>query len=113
MAEGEFSGPLLIEHDVSNALNFAVSGDDHDRQRQAFLEYRVDDNEAFYRTLHQQTRILLDQIGLAAMSSGHIEIAFFDQEFRNARQDLGCVTVAQLRFKDSDSEGVPFAERTR
>src|ERR1039457_6567820 len=107
MAEGEFSGPLLIEHDVSNALNFAVSGDDHDRQRQAFLEYRVDDNEAFYRTLHQQTRILLDQIGFAAMASGQIEIAFFDQEYLNTGQDLGCVPVAQLRHKDTDSEGLP------
>ena len=62
-----------------------MAGDGDRRKFQAMLEHSVDQDEAFDRTVHQHARIFFNQVGLAAMACGQIEVAFFDERLLRRR----------------------------
>src|SRR5579862_6793461 len=113
MAKSQFRSPLLVENHVGDALDFAMTSDCHHGKTETFFENRIDENESLNRTFHQQTRIFLDEIGLAAMAGRQIEIALLDEKLLHAGKHLGGIAVAQLGDKNTDREGLALAQRPR
>src|SRR4051794_30018310 len=82
MAESEFSGALLIENYVSDTLDFLMSGDNDGRQNgHAFFESCIDEDESFDGAIHEEARVLFDEIGFAAVAGSEVEVAFFNEMF--------------------------------
>ncbi len=114
MLQGKFGGTLLVKNDVGYAFDFAMTGYGNCRQTaNALLKGRIDKNEPFDRAIQKETRILLDQIGLATMACSEIEVALFDEVLLHAAENLHGVAVIQFGNKHSDGERLAFAERAR
>ncbi len=80
VAQGKLGGALLVEDNVGDAFNFAMAGDnDGGQSAEALLESRIDKDEAFDGAIQKEARILLDEVGLATVTRGEVEVALLDQ----------------------------------
>src|SRR3954453_18067512 len=113
VAKRQFSSTLLVEDHIGDSLDFAMTGNHDHRQAEALLENGVDDDKTFDRSLHQQARVFLDEIGLAAMAGGQIEVALLDEELLDPCQNLGGIAVAELGNQNADGKGLPLAQGAR
>ena len=113
MTQSQFRGAPLIEHHVGDSLDLAMSGDDHHGQAEALLQNRVDQDETFDGAIHEQARILLDQIGLAAMARSQIEVPFFNEKLLDSRQNLRRIVVAEFGNQHAYRECLTLAQRSR
>src|ERR1017187_3067287 len=102
MAQRQLCRPSLVEDYVGYTLKFAMSSDRHDRQLQAVLQQRINQDESFYTAVHQQTRIFLDQVRLAPMAGSEIEVALFNEKLFHPGEHLSCVVVVQIRNQYAD-----------
>jgi hypothetical protein len=114
VAQGKLGGALLIEDDICNAFNFAVTSDGHSRKdSDALFERGIDKNEAFNGAIHEEARILFDEIGFATMTCGEIEVTFLNEMFFDAAEDLHGIAVAEFGHEDTDCKRLAFAQRAR
>ena len=112
MTKAEFGSSFLVQDDVGDSLNLAMSRDHDARQAETLLEDGVDDDEALYGAFHQQPRVFLDKVGFAAMARGEVEIALLDKKFLDARQYLGGIVVAEFGDENAHGKRLPLAQGT-
>ena len=114
MAQGKFGSALLVEDDVRDAFDFAMTGDnDGGQNAEALFESSIDEDEALDGAIHEEARILFDEVRLAAVTCGEVKVALFDQVLFNAAENLHGVAVAKFGNKDADSEGLALAQGAR
>ena len=113
MPQSQLGGAALVEHHVGCALDLAMPGYYHHRQRQALLQHRIDQDKPFDRPVHQQARVLVDQVRLAAMTGREVKVSFLNQELLHAGQHLRGIVVAELGNQHADRVGLPLAQRAR
>ena len=71
MTQGKFGCALLIQDHIRYAFDFAMtSHDDGGENAEAFFESGIDKDEAFDRAIHEEARVLFDEVGFAAMTRG-------------------------------------------
>jgi len=68
VAESEFGGAALVENDVRNPLKLAMAGHRDGWNFEAVFQHCVNQNETFDAAVEQEARILLDEVGLAAVT---------------------------------------------
>ena len=114
MAQSKLGGSLLVEHHIRDAFDLAMACDDYGGENpDALFEGRIDKDEALDGAIHEEARILLDQIGLAAVARGEIEVAFFNEVLFDAAEDLHGIAVAEFGNKDADGECLALAQGAR
>ena len=114
VAQGKFGCALLIEDDVRDAFDFAMAGNDDGRENaEAFFEGGIDKDEAFNGAIHEEARVLLDEIGFAAMACGEVEVAFFNEVLFDPAEHLHGIAVTEFGNEDADGESLAFAQRAR
>jgi hypothetical protein len=99
MTQRQLRGPAVVQQNVGDAFNLAVTGDRDHWDGKTVLQRRIDGDEALDRAVHQQSRILLDQVCLAPMAGGQVEIPLFEQHLFDAVHHQYRITVAQLRYQ--------------
>ena len=114
VTEGEFSSALLIKDDVCDAFNFAMAGDDDGRENSnVFFEGGINKDEAFNGAIHEESRVLLDEVGFTAVTRGEVEVAFFNEVLFEAAEDLHGVAVTEFGNEDTDGECLALAQGPR
>jgi len=113
MAKRQVCSAFLVENDAGHTFDLLVACDSYGRKRSnALLQRCIDKDEAFDGAVHEKARILLDEVGLTAMTGRQIEVTLFDQMFFDAAQNLRCVTVAKFGYEHAYCEGLAFSQRT-
>ena len=111
MAQGKLGGALLVEDDVGDAFDFAMAGDDNGGENaEALFKRRIDKDEAFDGAIHEKSRVLFDEVGLAAVARGEVEIALLDKVLFDAAEDLHRVAVTEFGNEDADGESLALAQ---
>ena len=80
---------------------------------ETFFEGGVDEDEAFDGAIHEEARVLFDEIGLAAVTCGEVEVALFNEVLFDAAENLHGVAVTEFGNEDADGEGLAFAQGAR
>src|SRR6266702_834676 len=102
MMKGELGGKLMIEYDVRHPGQLRMPCNQHRRQWKRRIKMRVDRQDAVYTTRPKQIGIGRDQVLLVPVMDREVEIAFTYQQITDAAQNLGVVTLAELRQKHSN-----------
>ena len=114
VTEGEFSSALLIKDDIGDAFDLAVAGDDNGGENSnVFFESGINKDESFDGAIHEESRILLDEIGFTAVTRGEVEVAFFNEVLFDAAEDLHRVAVTEFGNEDTDGECLALAQGAR
>src|SRR5580692_12079669 len=59
MTQRQLRGPAVVQQNIGDAFNLAVTGDRDHWDGKTVLQRRIDGDEALDRAVHQQSRILL------------------------------------------------------
>ena len=78
-----------------------------------FFEGCINEDEAFDGAIHEQARVLFDQVGFAAMTCGEVEIALFNEVLFDTAENLHGVAVTEFGNEDADGECLAFTQRAR
>ena len=114
MPQGKFGGTLLVEDDVRYTVDLAMAGDkNRGENAKALFESGVDEDEALDGAIHEQAGILLNEVWLAAVTCGEVEIALFNKVLFDAAKNLHGIAVAEFGNEDADGEGLAFAQGSR
>ena len=113
VAQRQLGGAALVKHHVGHALNFAVPGDGDGGRLEPVFEYGVNDDEALDAAVEQQPRVLLNEVRLAPVADGEVEVALFEQQLLGAGEHLRGVVVVEVGHQHADGEGLPLAQRAR
>src|ERR1700729_1814505 len=84
MAKRQLRRPMIVEHDVGDAIQTLMTGNGHNRQRKLADEVGIDRNQALRTTAHEHAWILLDKIAAMAMVGDEVEILFLEQAVPDA-----------------------------
>src|SRR6266702_7301121 len=87
ITQGEFGRTSMVQQNIGHPLDLSMPGDGDNRERQLFLQNRIDRYKAFDGTVHQHAWILFDQIGLTTMAGGEVKVSLFDQYFFDSIQN--------------------------
>lgn len=114
MAQRKLGGTLLVENHIRYALDLAMTCDgDSWETAETFFEGSIDEDKAFDGTIHEETWILLDEIGLPAVTRGEVKVPLFDEMLFNAAENLHGVTVTEFGYKNADSKCLALAQGAR
>jgi len=114
MTERKFGSALLVEYDVGDAFDFAMASDDDGGENaEAFFERGVDKDKAFDRAIHEEARVLFDEVGFAAVTRSEVEVALFNEMLFNAAEHLHGIAVTEFGDENADREGLSLAQRAR
>jgi hypothetical protein len=111
VAQGQFRAATLVEDHVSDPFEVAMAGDSHHGQLDAVVQHGVDEDESLHRAVHQQARVLFNQVGLAVVTGSQIEVALFDEELLDTSEYMGDVMVVQVGHQHADRECLSLAQR--
>jgi hypothetical protein len=108
--ECEAGGAVVVEHEVGDAGNADVRGDSDGWKRNALAEIGVDEKEAIDGAADEKVRIFFDEIGMAEMTDGEVEITGLQEIFFNTEHESGEVAFAELGDDDADGVGEAGSE---
>jgi hypothetical protein len=104
MFERKACRPRVVEDDVRHSRHFPVSRNSHARNIHSFRKRRIDNDQAFHRSLLQQQRIFFDKFIPVAMAHHKIKIAFLQQVILDAGHHQCRIALADLRDDHADGE---------
>src|SRR5215467_714177 len=104
MLQRQSSRKVMVQDDISDVTDPGVAGDCDCRQGKRSCKSRVNHDESFNRSLHQDAGVFFQQITPPAMRCYEIEIAMADKIFANGVQQQGAVALAYFRGKNSHRE---------
>ena len=112
MCERLFDCEMMIEDDVGDVFNGAVSGDgDHGNWDVDVIRGGVENQKAIDGAFHQHARVLLDELALPVMAGGEVEVVgrreFLNYATHHARE----VAFAQIGGEDADAHGAALTQR--
>ena len=114
VTEGKLGGALLVKDHIGDAFDFAMSCDGYGGENpDALFKGSIDKDEALNGAIHEESRVLFDEIGFAAVTRGEIEVAFLNEVLFDAAEDLHGVAVTEFGNEDTDGEGLALAQGAR
>src|SRR6185312_12874656 len=105
MAQRDLGRALMIQYNIGDTRHLAMRRDTDYRQRYLVAKLRVYHQKAIDRAVHQQLRILLDQVWSTEMADCEVEKPFLQQVLLNSEHYAREVSLADLRHNQADRVG--------
>src|SRR5579863_10083506 len=96
MVQGDASGMLMIQHNVSDPGKILMSRDSDRGQEECFGQLHVNGDKAFDAALHKQLRIALEQFRIMAVDDGEKEIIFLTEILFDAADHKRTVGISDF-----------------
>src|ERR1700739_4805936 len=112
MHKRQFRGAVVIEGNVGDALDAAMTGNGDDGNRNRMIEERINGDDALGAAADEHPGVFLDQFRLMAMVRGEVEVSCLDEIVADSAHYLRVVSIAQFRYEDADCLRLAAAKRT-
>src|SRR5580693_4851715 len=113
MVQGQRSGTAMIQNNIGYAINLAMAGNRHGRQRGLAVQGSIDGDETLEAALLQHILIRCEEFLVVPVGHGKEEEVVLAKITFNSANHQGTVSVADFHGDHSDGVAALHLQRTR